>query len=54
MVSIDDLTLTVAVSMGDRPIDDCLASDHNADVAVTIDEVVLAVDNALHGCGDGG
>jgi hypothetical protein len=50
VVTVDELVLTVAVSMGDRPLDDCRAADRDVNEAVTIDEVVVAVGNGLRGC----
>jgi hypothetical protein len=43
----------VNVALGTAPASACVAGDDNHDGAITIDEIVRAVSNALRGCGGG-
>jgi hypothetical protein len=43
----------VNVALGTAPVSACVAGDPNHDGAITIDEIVRAVNNALNGCGGG-
>jgi hypothetical protein len=49
-VSIDELIKGVSVAIGAAPLSVCGAFDTNMDDAVTIDEVIGAVNAALSGC----
>jgi hypothetical protein len=49
-VTVDELVMGVAIALGTRSPDDCLAFDATDDGRVTVDELVLAVDAALNGC----
>lgn len=49
-VTIDEVLLGVSIVLGLRTLQDCAAMDPNNDDAVSIDELVRAVDFALHGC----
>ncbi len=39
------------IALGSSPLEDCPVFDANSDEAVTVDELVRAVNNALGGCG---
>jgi Ca2+-binding EF-hand superfamily protein len=52
-VTIAELIRLVNIALGRAPIGDCLAGDRNANGAISVDELVVAVSRALHGCGDG-
>ncbi len=49
-VEIADLVGAVAVSLGSGSLATCLVGDPNGDGAVTVDELIRAVRNALDGC----
>jgi hypothetical protein len=49
-VALDELVLVVNVALGQVPVEECVAADSDGLNAVTIDEVVKSIDNALHGC----
>ena len=38
------------MALGNLPLTVCARIDANADLAVTIDELILALNNALNGC----
>ena len=48
-VTVDEVLLAVQVALG-QGADGCTAADLNGDLAVTVDELVVAVGNALVGC----
>jgi hypothetical protein len=48
MVSVDELVLGVNISLGLRPITDCLAFDTDFNGRVSIDELIKAVNAALN------
>lgn len=50
VVVVNELVLMVNIALGNAPASVCLAGDRNHDGAITIDENVTAVDNALSGC----
>ena len=41
----------VNVALGQAEISECSAGDRDKNGAITIDEILVAVNNALHGCG---
>lgn len=49
-VTIDNIIILVHIALGLRPVDDCQAGDVNRDNAITLDELVRAVANALNDC----
>jgi probable HAF family extracellular repeat protein len=49
-VSIAELITLVNVALGAQPISVCPPGDLNADQAITIDELIAAVADALYGC----
>lgn len=49
-VTVPDLVAAVQVSLGAADLSSCVSADENGDGAVTIDELLVAVDNALDGC----
>ena len=51
VVTVDDLLRMVTIASGDEPLAGCEAGDGNGDDAITIDEILHAVGNALGGCG---
>jgi hypothetical protein len=53
-VSVDDLVTGVAIALGTQALERCLSLDAGDDDRVTIDDLVLAVNNALKGCGTEG
>ncbi|HVO24217.1 MAG TPA: hypothetical protein VMW56_11370 [Candidatus Margulisiibacteriota bacterium] len=50
MVTINDLIKMVNIALGTEDYRDCPVGDGNGDNAITIDEIVQAVSNALTGC----
>ena len=50
LITINELITGVLVELGDSPLDACPAIDCEVDL-LSINCVVLAVDNALYGCG---
>jgi hypothetical protein len=50
VVSVDQLVAGVRIALGDAPLSLCPAFDGNDDRAVTVDELVEGVNNALNGC----
>jgi hypothetical protein len=48
-VTIDDLIRGVSIALGNTPVSQCTGLDANSDGAVTINEVIIAVGNALSG-----
>lgn len=50
-VSVDELTLMVAIALGRVPLDSCPANQPVGRTTVQVSEVVMAIDHALHGCG---
>lgn len=51
-VTIDELVLGTNLALGVASIEDCTRADRNADGSVAIDELVMSVWNALHGCAE--
>jgi hypothetical protein len=49
-VTVDELLRMVTITLGSAPISECPDSDINHDGQFTIDEVLLAVNDALNGC----
>jgi hypothetical protein len=49
-VTIDDLVAMINVALGDAMISACEPGDKNRNGVITVDEIIKAVDNALHGC----
>ncbi len=47
---IDELVRAVEIALGKGPLADCVNIDRNRDEAVTVDELVIAVRNALQQC----
>jgi len=43
----------VNIALGNAAVSDCLAGDGNQDGAITVDEILKAVNSALNGCGGG-
>jgi cysteine-rich repeat protein len=50
MVEVVDLVTGLRIALGDDPLAVCTAWDANGDGDVTIDELMLGVDEALNGC----
>src|SRR5271169_4649917 len=48
-VTISDLILGVNIALGNAPVSDCEALDANKDMMVSVNELILAVNNALAG-----
>jgi hypothetical protein len=49
-VTIDETLETVTIALGNASPSDCAAADADHDGRVTVDEILTAVYNALHGC----
>jgi hypothetical protein len=49
-VSVDELVLAVDILLGIQPVSACLSADVDGTLSVTIDEVTVAVTNALTDC----
>jgi len=52
-VTIADLITMVDIALGELPVSACTAGDANGDGEITIDEITIAVNNALSDCGMG-
>jgi hypothetical protein len=50
-VTINDLLVMVNVALEQTPVSACSAGDRDQNGAITIDEILVAVDHALNGCG---
>jgi len=50
MVTIDELILAINVVLGEASLDRCTSLDVNGDGVITVDEVILAITQALEGC----
>jgi hypothetical protein len=53
-VVISELVLGVNIALGRNGVGACTAIDVNGDDRVSVDELIVAVNNLLHGCGDTG
>jgi hypothetical protein len=51
MSSSTELFTTVNIALGNVGIDRCLAGDASGDGEVIVDEILIAVNKALNGCG---
>jgi hypothetical protein len=49
-VSVDELLTAVNIALAQCRISACSAADANQSGSITIDEILMAVDNALNGC----
>jgi len=49
-VTVDELIMMVNIALGNAAINACAAGDANNDLAITVDEILTAVRNALDGC----
>jgi hypothetical protein len=49
-VTVDELLTMVNIALGTLLVSDCQIGDANNDQQITIDEILTAVDHALHGC----
>jgi RHS repeat-associated protein len=49
-VIVDELVKGATIALGEAALDACPQFDRNDDRVVTVDELVVAVNNALHGC----
>lgn len=50
-VTIDEIVTMVNVAIGSSDVGTCPAGDPSGDLAVTVDEILTAISNALDGCG---
>ncbi|HYD49056.1 MAG TPA: cohesin domain-containing protein, partial [Terriglobales bacterium] len=53
-VSVEELISGVSIALGTTSIEQCSTLDANLDAVVTVDELLLAADQALHGCPESG
>jgi hypothetical protein len=53
-VAVEELVKGISMVVGNAPAGECTAFDASSDGAVTIDEVLAAVNAALFGCSDAG
>jgi hypothetical protein len=53
-VTVDEILKAVNIALGAALVTTCPLADANGDGAVTVNEIVLAVNNALNNCGSGG
>jgi len=49
-VTIDDLVIMINIALEQRPLSACPAADPDRSGTATIQEILLAVNNALKGC----
>jgi len=52
-VVINELIIGVSIALGSQPLDRCPAFDASGNGIVEINELILAVNNALSGCPHG-
>lgn len=50
-VTVDAIVRMVSIALGSRSVGDCLLGDANRDGRITVEEILVAVSNALYGCG---
>jgi len=50
-VTVVDVVLMVNVALEQAQVSECSAGDRDQNDAITIDEILVAVNNVLHGCG---
>lgn len=50
MVTIDEIVLMVNIALNDRLITACEAGDPDHTGTISITNLILAVNNTLHGC----
>jgi hypothetical protein len=50
-VTVDELVIGIAVTLGQRILDDCPSFDSDQNEQVTVNELARAVADALYGCG---
>jgi hypothetical protein len=53
-VTVDEVLKAVNIALGAAQVSTCPLADANGDGAVTVNEIVQAVNNALYNCGTGG
>jgi hypothetical protein len=49
-VTIDEIITMVTIAIGGADVSVCPAGDPSGDLAVTVDEILAAISNALDGC----
>lgn len=49
-VTVDEIVTTENVALGELPVARCKSGDANGDGLITIDEIIVAVTDALNGC----
>lgn len=49
-VTVDELLTGVSIALGNRLVGECLLFDANGDSTTTVDEILVAVGNAIDGC----
>ena len=49
-VTVDEILILVNLALGNASPLDCAAGDADHDGRITVDEILTAVYNALHGC----
>ena len=50
-MTVDELVVIVNIALGTASVSQCSAGDVDQNSAITVDEIVNAVNNALNGCG---
>ena len=51
---MNEILTMVNIALGNAPTIDCLLGDANDDGHITVDEILMTVNNALNGCHAGG
>jgi len=49
-VTVDNIIVMVSIGLGTQPVSACVQGDTNADEAITVEEILQAVNSALRGC----
>ncbi len=49
-VTVDEILTMVHIALGNADLSTCLVGDANHDSRITIDDILVAVLKALHGC----
>ena len=50
MVTVNELLVMVNIALDNAAVSACEAGDKNQNGAITVDEILSAVNNALNGC----
>jgi hypothetical protein len=49
-VTVDEIVTMVNIALGSAPVGNCPSGDSDGSGSITVDEILLAIQNALNGC----